>query len=279
MARIRTIKPDAFISESLSALGRGTRWTFAGLWTYADDEGRARDDVRLIKAALYPLDDTVTLEDVETDLWLLAGIGAVCRYEGGDGRKYLHMPKWHDHQRINRPTPSKVPACPNEPSGTCHEPHPDDSVRTHGGLSDDSRQERKGREVEQGRGRDLLSDKSDDTEPDRFDEFWETYSHKVGRAKAEKAYRAALKKPGVTDDLLIASAAAYITWQMSEGKHPEFTKHPTTWLHGEHWRDERPARSPRPAESNAQGWLRLANDMAERDGNVSLFPRQIGGAS
>ena len=116
--------------------------------------------------------------------------------------------------------------------------------------------------------------------PDRFEEFWDTYSHKIGRAKAEKAYRAALKKPGVTDDLLIASAAAYITWQMSEGKHPEFTKHPTTWLHGEHWRDERPGRpAPRPAESNAQGWLRLANETAERDGNVSLFPRQIGGAS
>ena len=44
MPRIRTIKPDAFLSESLSTVPRGTRWTFAGLWTYADDKGRARDD-------------------------------------------------------------------------------------------------------------------------------------------------------------------------------------------------------------------------------------------
>ena len=78
---------------------------------------------------------------------------------------------------------------------------------------------------------------------DRFNEFWETYGYKVGRSKALTAYRRAVKKPGVTDALLIAAAAAYITWQQSEGKHPEFTKHPTTWLRGEHWRDERPARA------------------------------------
>ena len=61
---------------------------------------------------------------------------------------------------------------------------------------------------------------------ERFDEFWETYCHKVDRKKAETAYIAALKKPGVTDDLLIAAAAAYITWQMSEGKHPEVHQAP-----------------------------------------------------
>jgi len=83
-----------------------------------------------------------------------------------------------------------------------------------------------------------------DGEPERFEEFWETYSHKVGRKKAETAYRAALKKPGVTADLLVAAAAAYITWQMSEGKHPSYTKHPATWLNGEHWTDERTVRPP-----------------------------------
>lgn len=109
----------------------------------------------------------------------------------------------------------------------------------------------------------------------RFNEFWDTYSHKVGRAKAEKAWRAALKKPGVTADLLIASAAAYVTWQMSEGKHPEFTKHPTTWLHGEHWTDERPSR-PAPM-SRTQQHLRVAEKLqAEQDAQMIPFP-QLGG--
>jgi hypothetical protein len=100
-------------------------------------------------------------------------------------------------------------------------------------------------------------------QPDRFDEFWETYSHKVGRKKAETAYRAALRKPGVTADLLIAAAAAYITWQISEGKHPKFTKHPATWLTGEHWADERPGRL-RP-KTRVQEHLSLVEQLAAEE--------------
>jgi len=147
MPRIRTIKPDAFLSESLSSVPRGTRWTFAGLWTYADDKGRARDDARLIKAALYPLDDDVTLADVAHDLDLLAGIGGICRYVVED-RSYLHMPKWH-HQKINRPTPAKSPPCPlHEGGGSGHVLPNDDSLSDHGALTEPSTWERKGREGE-----------------------------------------------------------------------------------------------------------------------------------
>lgn len=152
MPRIRTIKPDAFLSESLSSVPRGTRWTFAGLWTYADDAGRARDDARLVKAALYPLDDGVTLADVIADLDMLANIGAVCRYVV-DGRNYLHMPGWH-HQKINRPTPAKSPPCPIHEGGVSdHCPVDDDSLNPHGAVTEASRGERKGkgREMEEER--------------------------------------------------------------------------------------------------------------------------------
>lgn len=156
MARIRTIKPDAFLSESLSEVPRGTRWTFAGLWTYADDMGRARDDARLIKAALYPLDDSVTLDDVQTDLWLLTGIGGICRYVV-DGRNYLHMPKWH-HQKINRPTPAKNPPCPIHEDGVSgHVLDPEDSLSDHGALTEPSVGEGKGKE---GKGKGSVPDRS-----------------------------------------------------------------------------------------------------------------------
>lgn len=146
MPRIRTIKPDAFLSESLSSVPRGTRWTFAGLWTYADDKGRARDDARLVKAALYPLDDDVTLDDVRHDLDQLHAIGAICRYHV-EGRDYLHMPTWEEHQRINRPTPAKSPPCPHHEGGMSgHVLDPDDSLSTHGAVTEPSTWEGKGRE-------------------------------------------------------------------------------------------------------------------------------------
>ena len=118
-----------------------------------------------------------------------------------------------------------------------------------------------------------MSDESDDgTIPNRFDEFWTVYDKKEGRKKAVTAYRNALKKPGVTDDLLIAAAGEYVAWVKSEGKHPQFTKHPTTWLHGEHWNDERAARQ-KPL-TNVQQHLALVEQLRdERQGNI----REIGG--
>jgi hypothetical protein len=139
MARIRTIKPDAFKSDSLSMVPRGTRWTFSGLWTYADDQGRGRDDVRLIKAELYPIDDTVSLTDLAEDLRLLAAVDCICRYEVG-GKAYLHMPNW-GHQRINRPTASKLPPCGKEHSTAFQQPLPPPSPTPHAQDSEDSREE------------------------------------------------------------------------------------------------------------------------------------------
>lgn len=236
MARIRTIKPDAFLSESLCSIPRETRWTFAGLWTYADDDGRARDDVRLIKAALYPLDDSVSLADMEDDVALLTEIGGVCRYLV-DGRRYLHMPKWHEHQKINRPTKSKLPPCPEHEGGTSGRViSGDSSVSDHGGRTEASPWERKGT----GRGKDSPSsaDADGDGTPDLFEEFWDAYDHKVGRKKAIQKYRLALRKPGVTPERLVAAAESYVARQRSKGKHPEFTAHAETWLNGERWEDE-----------------------------------------
>lgn len=107
--------------------------------------------------------------------------------------------------------------------------------------------------------------------PERFEEFWTVYDHKVGRRKAEVAYRSALRKTGVTADLLIAAAGEYVAWVKSEGKHPQFTKHPTTWLNGEHWRDERAARQ-QPL-TRVQQHLALAQQLANEGATV----HQLGG--
>ena len=83
---------------------------------------------------------------------------------------------------------------------------------------------------------------------DRFEEFWDTYGKKRDRKKAEQKWRLAIKKRGVTADMLIQSAAAYVASQRANGKHPEFTKDPTTWLNGECWNDEAPTTVPTAAE-------------------------------
>lgn len=107
MARIRSIKPDFFTSEDVSALPLRARLTWIGLWTHCDDHGRTKDNVKLIKAAVWPLDD-VSLKDIEEDLGTLADRTRIVRYTVDD-RAYLAVVNWHDHQAI--PKPSK-PRCP-----------------------------------------------------------------------------------------------------------------------------------------------------------------------
>lgn len=113
MARIRTIKPDFFRSDDVAQLSYRARLTWVGLWTYVDDEGRGKDNARIIKGDLWPLEDGVTHKDVETDLGELSKAGRIRRYEV-DGEKYLLILKWTDHQRIAKPTASKLPP----PSGS-----------------------------------------------------------------------------------------------------------------------------------------------------------------
>jgi hypothetical protein len=110
MARIRTIKPSFFTSETVTSLeNRDARLTFIGLWTHCDDEGRCLDNARLIRAALWPLDDDVPPEVVDNHLAMLAERSLIVRYAAA-GRSLIAVRNWLEHQTINRPTPSKYPA-------------------------------------------------------------------------------------------------------------------------------------------------------------------------
>ena len=146
MARIRTIKPEFFTSLTIADLTPEQRLTFIGLWTHADDAGRCVDDARLIKAAIWPLDDR-TAADIEIDLKALTESSLITRYTL-NRKRYIAVTGWDEHQRINRPTPSKLPA-PEEGDPTPPDPvarHDSDSLNAHAHFSEGSPQERKGRE-------------------------------------------------------------------------------------------------------------------------------------
>lgn len=79
MARIRTIKPEAFVSESLAVVTLTAERTFLGLLTQADDQGRHRDHAAIIAGQLWVLRPEHGPSDVETDLAQLADAGLICR--------------------------------------------------------------------------------------------------------------------------------------------------------------------------------------------------------
>lgn len=114
MARIRSIKPEFFKSEDVASLPMRARLTWLGLWVHADNYGRAKDNPRLIKSDVWPL-DPVSLADIEEDLDTLAAHGRIVRYEA-NGKAYLAVVNW-DHQAIARPGRPKHPAPPPEVPG------------------------------------------------------------------------------------------------------------------------------------------------------------------
>ncbi|MFC9796408.1 hypothetical protein [Streptomyces sp. NPDC057695] len=148
MARIRTIKPEAFSSESLAAVSLSAERTFFGLLTQADDKGRFRDQAAVIAGQLWSLRREHGPEAVEDDLIQLDTTGLICRYEGGDGKRYLHIVTFTKHQKINRPSSVRTPPCPHHDLGIPREPSPqvhgvlvEASASTPGGLTEPSSNE------------------------------------------------------------------------------------------------------------------------------------------
>lgn len=108
MARIRSLKPEMWGSESIGRLSRDARLLFIGLITQVDDEGRIRASSRGLASLLLPFDDDVA---GQVDGWLseLEAEGMFRRYMV-DGSTYGEIPKFILHQKIDHPSASKLPA-------------------------------------------------------------------------------------------------------------------------------------------------------------------------
>jgi hypothetical protein len=108
MGRIRTIKPEFPQSESMGRVSRESRLLFLLLFTVADDSGRLRGNSRMLASLLFPYD-----EDAGRliDGWMgeLEREGCIRRYKH-NGDNYLEVNNWLKHQKIDKPTPSKLPA-------------------------------------------------------------------------------------------------------------------------------------------------------------------------
>jgi len=103
--RIRTIKPDYWMDETIGELSIPARLMFIALLNYADDEGNLKVSIKQIKLHTFPYDDIdiVPLMQELTEYKLI-------RLYVVDGISYCNITNFLKHQRINRPTPSIHPS-------------------------------------------------------------------------------------------------------------------------------------------------------------------------
>lgn len=221
MARIRTIKPEFPQSETIGALSRDARLLFVQLWTIVDDAGRTRAASRMLASLLYPYDDDA--RDL-IDGWLveLEDAGAIRRYEV-DGSQYLEVCKWLEHQKIDRPSPSRLPEyregspLPREDSRSLDA---DLGPRT-------STKDQVSRAVAKA------------TRPsDDFEEFWKAYPKRAGanpKTPAEKLFAAAVKAGADPADIIGGARRCAIADAAKIGT--EFIPQAVKWLRDKRWRD------------------------------------------
>ena len=96
MARTRNVKPSFFKNEHLAECEPMARLLFVGLWTLADSDGRMEFRPLRIKAELFPYDAC----DIVPMLAQLAEHGFI-RVYGVEGRNYLDIPTFREHQRCH----------------------------------------------------------------------------------------------------------------------------------------------------------------------------------
>lgn len=137
--RIRTVKPEFWTNEPLSNVSEAAALLALALLNYADDEGYFNANPKLILAACFPLRElSMSIHGAINELCV---IDYIRLYEGSDNRRYGQVTAFKTHQRINRPTPSKIkqllntlplPVEPiNKKNSTIHGGFNEDSMRTH----------------------------------------------------------------------------------------------------------------------------------------------------
>lgn len=119
MPRIRTIKPETWTSENLGGRSAVARLTFLGLISLADDDGRGKGDADIVRGALHARASDIDTAATAAALHELAvpdpdGRPPLIGLYRERGSTYYVVLGWGEHQRVDRPTPSRIPEPPPE---------------------------------------------------------------------------------------------------------------------------------------------------------------------
>ncbi len=227
MARIRTIKPDFWTDGNMVKLSPFARLLYIGMWNFTlCDHGHVADDAMKLKLQILPMDNV----DIDELLAEVMEQGRVVRVSDGDGRTYLLVRRFEDHQKIDPRWKTRCPACAQQDSLA-----PIETPVSFTEPQRDSPQLPLGRD---GMGRDGKNTRppappKDDSDA-LFDAWYSSYPRKEAKGAARKAFKAALKKTDI--ETLHRGLTAYKA--SIQGKEKTYIALPGSWLNAERWEDD-----------------------------------------
>lgn len=260
MARIRTIKPEFWVSEQVVDCSPSARLLFVGMWNFCDDYGAHPASARTLKMEVFPGDD-ITTAAVKELVDELLKVGLLEEYQA-EGKRFWLVTGWH-HQKVDKPT-QKYPFPPNDSRDVDERSTnatPDAELPFDEGSPSARRaltpgRESKGKESNTpptpSRGPDA-SWSSDENLRKRFDRWFDRYpKHRRGaREPTWKTYRSIAKRRKSMCDELDSALDRYLQAGYGSSK---FAKGAKAWLNGEQWTVEefaRPSDATGPPEPPA----------------------------
>ncbi len=108
MARIRTVKPEFWGDPKTARCCDSARLLFIGLLNFSDDEGYQLGSERRILGEVFPNDPAKSTGDIHSWLDELEAAGLVHRYVV-DQVPYLRIHGFTQHQKVQHPSPSRLP--------------------------------------------------------------------------------------------------------------------------------------------------------------------------
>lgn len=135
MPRTRSIKPEFWSDEKLSQISMNARLLFIGMWTYSDDYGVVKGNIRWLKSMIFPYEE-ISIKKIETWIDELIKLQRILPFKHS-GETYFFIPNFLKHQTINRPSKNRNPEPPQNILAALN----DDSLSTHALLTDETETE------------------------------------------------------------------------------------------------------------------------------------------
>ena len=223
--RNRMVKKELWNSHRILSISPNERLMFICMFNVADDDGLLKNSALQMKSICYSCDSDITLGMVKEYINNIISVGLI---ELNDERTLIRICKWKDHQRIDKPTPSKY---------IFKRSFQDTSKNGIIALKEDSNStldERKGKKDKerQKKEKEVVQDKT----LELFNSFYSLYPRKQDKKRSYTAFKNITK---ANQKLCIEGVVVYVQWlKVNNIVDKTLIKLPSTYIHGEHWMDE-----------------------------------------